>query len=407
MDKYIVECLTLLLLVPHLSSQESRPVMTLTPAPYRIPSSYFSMNILFHPANRVPWPSVPIGGWRTSHVNWAELELAKNQWNFDLLDKYAGWSDQHQLPILMSLTYTPPWASSMPAAPTDVQAGNPSGLSGPPTDMEDWRQFVRTVATRYKGRIRTWEIWNEPNRGKSWAGSVDNLVDLTREAYRILKEVDPSCTVVSPAPTEKTGLSFLDSFLAHGGGQYADVIGYHFYVGNDSPEAMVPLIASVKAIMAKNHVANKPLWDTEAGWISKAPASDELKAAYVARAFILQWASGVSRYYWYAWEIQNVPIMLVQRDNATLTAGGVAFATVQRWMTGAVMTRCTRFDDGLWVCELNNQGVTSHIVWNENQDGEFSIPPEWNAHAVNLLNGAKRPISSRAIPVGIQPTLVQ
>lgn len=92
-----------------------------------VPASYFSMNILFHPLNHVPWPSVPLGGWRTSHVNWADLQLEKDRWYFDLLDKYVQWSQEHHTPILMLLTYTPRWASSTPDAPTDVEVGNPPG----------------------------------------------------------------------------------------------------------------------------------------------------------------------------------------------------------------------------------------------------------------------------------------
>ena len=169
----------------------------------------------------------------------------------------------------MMLTYTPRWASSTPDAATDVQADNPPGLSGGAAgDMEDWKTYVRTVATRYKGKIHDWEIWNEPNRPQSWTGSVETMVEMTRQASIILKGIDPSNRIVCPAPEQEKGLPFLDKFLSNGGGQYVDVIGYHFYVSaTGTPEDMVSLIQKVKAIMEKNGVGNKPLWDTEAGWL--------------------------------------------------------------------------------------------------------------------------------------------
>src|ERR1700678_2786388 len=68
-----------------------------------VPASYFSMNILFHPLNHVPWPVVPLGGWRVAHVNWADLQSEKDRWYFDLLDKYVQWSQEHHTPILMPL----------------------------------------------------------------------------------------------------------------------------------------------------------------------------------------------------------------------------------------------------------------------------------------------------------------
>jgi hypothetical protein len=374
-----------------------------------IPATYFSMNILFHPKNRVPWPSVPLGGWRTWHVNWANIEDQPNHFDFGLLDKYVDWSQEHHVEILMHLSYTPRWASSTPDAPTDVEVTNPPGLSGPPRNMDDWRMFVRVVATRYKGRIHNWEIWNEPNRPQSWNGSVDRMVQMARDAYTILKQVDPTCTVVSPAAEEAKGVPFLDSYLGKGGGQYADVIGYHFYVGaNAPPEAMVTLINSVKAVMAKHGLASKPLWDTEAGWLGNTLLPPDTAAAWLARAEILNWAAGVSRFYWYAWEIQHgSQIELVGPDNATLTPAGVAFATIQKWMTGAVLTGCSSARNGLWTCGFQRENSVSHVMWSATKETAVPVPVAWQAHELEMLNGNRTQIQNNAITVGIAPVLIQ
>lgn len=381
----------------------------LSPPATPVPASYFSMNILFHPLNHVPWPAVQLGGWRTWHVNWAEIEPEPNRWDFSLLDKFVNWSQEHHTDILMHLSYTPRWASSTPDAPTDVEVNNPPGLSGPPRNMQDWQTYVRTVATRYKGKIHNWEIWNEPNRPQSFTGSVDTLVEMEREAYTILKEVDPTCTVVSPASTETKGLSYLDAFLAKGGGKYADVIGFHFYVGhNDPPEAMVTLISSVKGIMAKHGLASKPLWDTEAGWLDNNPLSPDTGAAWLARAFILNWASGVSRFFWYAWENhRGTRIELVGKDNATLTPAGRAFVTIQSWMTGAVLTGCSAGSNGIWTCELERAGGTSHLVWSASSEATMTIPAAWHAHEADALDGGVNPLQGSSLSVGIAPMLVQ
>jgi len=374
-----------------------------------IPASYFSMNILFHPKNHVPWPSVPLGGWRTWHVNWADIQERPNQFDFSLLDKYVAWSQEHHTEILMHLSYTPRWASSTPDAATDVEVNNPPGLSGPPRDIEDWKKFVRTVATRYKGKIRTWEIWNEPNRPQSWNGSIDTLVQMEREAYTILKQIDPTCTVVSPAATEAKGVAFLDAFLAKGGGKYADVIGYHFYVGaNVPPEAMVALIDAVKAVIAKHGLSSKPLWDTEAGWLGNSMLPPETGAAWLARAFILNWASGVSRFYWYAWENhRGTQIEMVGPDNATLTPAGTAFATIQKWMTGAVLTGCSSGNNGVWTCALERDNHESHVLWDAKGSATVPLPIAWQAHEADTLDGSRTPVQGNEISLGAAPTLIQ
>ena len=374
-----------------------------------VPSSYFAMNILFHPLNRVPWPVAPLGGWRTSHAAWADLEPERGRWKWELLDKYVGWSQQHHLEILMPLAYTPRWASSTPDAATDVEQGNPPGLSGNPRDMEDWRNFVRTVATRYKGRIRNWEIWNEPNRPQSWTGSVDQMVDLTREAYTILKEIDPANYVVSPAATETFGLKFFDAFLAKGGGRWADAIGYHFYVGKDAPpEAMIALIASVKKIMDKHGVGSKPLWNTEAGWLGQELFLPDTQAAYLARAYILNWSSGVDRFYWFAWENHHgTRIELVGADNATLTPAGKAFATLQTWMTGAVLTQCAAAQNNVWTCDLERGTQTFHILWSADSETQFQLPAAWQAKEFTALDGGVHALRGSSITIGSSPVLVR
>jgi Glycosyl hydrolases family 39 len=380
----------------------------LTPAAGPVPPSYFDLNILFHPLNKVPWPSVPFGGWRLSHVNWADLEPQENNWYFSLLDRYADWSQQHTTEILMALTYTPQWASSAPNAPTDVESGNPPGLSGPPRDMDDWKTFVRTVATRYKGRIHVYEIWNEPNRPQSWVGDVDTMIVMTREASKILKEVDPGNIVVAPAPEEEKGLPWLNEFLRKGGAQYVDVIAYHFYIGTKPPEDLVPLIQKVRSTMAQYHTGERQLWNTEAGWLGPATLSPDLAAGYVARAYLLNWAAGVRRFYWYAWENHSgTMIELVEKNNSTLTPAGKAFGIIQEWMTGSVLNRCASSVDGMWVCDLQKNGIQSHIVWNPAGTRTLQVPQDWNARLFKTLSSEQARIENDSVIVGVEPILIQ
>jgi hypothetical protein len=382
--------------------------VVLTPNAGPVPASLFCLNILFHPLTKVPWPAVPFAGWRLSHTNWADLEPQKDNWYFTLLDRYADWADQHHTEILMPLAYTPTWASSVPDAKTDVEANAPPGLSGPPQNMEDWKNFVRTIATRYKGRIHVFEIWNEPNRPQSWVGDVDTMITMTQQAREILKEIDPHNIVVAPAPEQERGAPWLEEFLRKGGARYVDVIAYHFYVGQKPPETMVPLIQKVRGLMAQYHTGERPLWNTEAGWLgpNHLPAGEA--AGYLARAYILNWAGGVNRFYWYAWEAHNfTEVQLTEKDNTALTPAGVAYRTVEQWMIGSVLNRCVNSSDGFWVCDLSRNGSESHIVWNPGSDRTFTLPQNWNATRIIDLQAHESPFSGNSISVGAQPVLLQ
>ena len=195
---------------------------------------------------------------------------------------------------------SPPWASARPNDYSPYRPGWPAEAK----NIEDWRNYVRTVATRYKGKIPYYEIWNEPNLKHYFSGTGKTMLNLSKEAYQILKEVDPNIKVVSPSMTTvEEGLVWLEEFLRDGGKNYVDVIGYHFYVPVEPPEKMVLEIMRVRKVMAKYGVEKMPLWNTEAGWLGKEPFQDEQKgAAYVARAYILNWLAGVERFYWYDWD---------------------------------------------------------------------------------------------------------
>jgi hypothetical protein len=290
--------------------------------------------------------------------------------------------------------------------------------------MEDWRSYVRTVATRYKGRIHEYEIWNEPNLKVFYTGLIPQLVEMARIAYTTLKEVDPTNLVISPPVTAIYGVSWLDQYLQAGGGKYADVIGYHFYVNPAPPEEMVALIQQVEDVMAKHGVRNKELWDTETGWaienfqkrVQPAPGkgfnsvvlSQEVASAYVARTYVLAWAAGVSRLYWYAWD--NGVMGLVDADGKTAKAPAKAYGIVENWLVGAKIVYCATNLDGSWVAELSRPGnYHAWIVWNPARTVNSTLPAYWKVKQVRDLAGKTESVHPErpSIPIGPTPVLLE
>lgn len=395
-------------------------VSNLRPPETTVPTTLFGMHI-HHAATYSPWPTVPFSAWRLwdAGVDWASLEPQKGKWDFVKLDKSVALAEQHHVDILLTLAFTPSWAS---ARPKDKGYG-PPGVSAEPKDIADWQNCLRTVATKYKGRIHEYEIWNEPNSKGFYTGSIPELVQLARVAYTTLKQVDPTIVVSSPPGAGGSSLGWLDQYLKAGGGKYADVIGYHFYVNPGPPEGLVSLIEQVKQIMRNNGVGNKPLWDTETGWaiqntagsVEAAPGSgfnsivlsQDQASAYVARAYVLEWASGVSRLYWYAWD--NGVMGLVDRDLKTPKAPAIAYAEVESWLVGAQMTSCGSDPEEIWTCTITRAGgYRGWIVWNPHGPAAFTVPPQWRAKAIRDLTGKSRPMgAARSIEVEESPLLLE
>ena len=266
---------------------------------------------------RLPWPSIQFGSWRLwdTYVAWPNLEPERGRWAFGVLDKLVAEAQAHDVELLMPLAHSPRWASARP----DEPGAYAPGAVAEPADIDDWRNYVRTVGQRYKGRIAAYEVWNEPSDRSHFSGSVDKLVELTCEASRILKAIDPAVRIVSAGSAGAgSHIRYLDNFLTRGGAACIDVVAHHFYMPRFAPEAMVPLIREVKAVMRKNGVSHLPLWNTETGWwvanVDGEPAPAHIQrggwrqldadlelGAAIQRALLLSRAEGVERVYWYQW----------------------------------------------------------------------------------------------------------
>lgn len=383
----------------------------LIPASQPIPASFFGMHIhhMVSPAGMTPltpWPRVNVPDWRLwdAQVTWPDLEPNKGQWRFSVLDRSIEMAEAHQTEVMLTLGFTPPWASARPQEPV----GYRPGLAAEPKNIEDWRNFVQTVATRYKGRIRVYEIWNEPNlKNHYWTGSVEQMIALVHAAHDIIKDVDPTAILVSPSPTTENGIPWFSEFLGGGGGQYVDVIGYHFYVTPRPPEAMVALVDKVKEVMRANGVENKPIWNTESGWMpSGQPVSEELGAAYLARSYILLWAEGVQRFYWYAWDNNKMSVATTRSDNETPTPAGEAFGTIQKWLVGARMDWCDQGANHTWTCQLNRRGKLEWIIWNPDSVSTYTAPKSWQTKTVAPLLEQSRLLNGSSFDIGPLPILV-
>lgn len=377
----------------------------LTPPAQPIPASLFGMHIHRIGAG-TPWPVVPIGGWRLwdAHVAWLDLEPRKGEWNFNNLDKYLSAAEGHHTEVLLVLGLSPRWASARP----DEHSVYGPGFAAEPSDLQDWRDYVTAVVKHCGTRVRAYEIWNEPNLKPFWSGSTDELVILTREASQIIRSINPQALIVSPSATASYGTKWLAEFLGKGGGQYVDVIGYHFYVNPEPPEAMVPIIQTIKQIMAANGAESKPLWDTEVGWAKPKPfLSEDFAAAYLARSYILNWAAGVQRLYWYAWDNHAwVTLQTVEEDNQTLKSAGQAYGIIQKWLVGSRLDWCKQDSDHTWECELDRNGSPQWIIWNPGETKPFAIPATWRVNYVTALLGQPQQFSQSTVEAGPTPSLL-
>jgi hypothetical protein len=397
------------------------------PAQRPIPPTLFGLHI-HRLASTTSWPSVDFNAWSLidAYVNWRDIQPSPGSWNFKYLDQYVFQAEKHHVELLFPLAFTPQWASARPYEPGPYGPGT----AAEPVGRAEWTTYVKTVGERYQGRINYFMVWDEPNEKGFFSGSRDKLFELAASACQTLKEVNPGSRMVSSGFVGPSSYDWLDNFLAAGGSACADIIGFHFYppIGvqdktTQRPESMIPAAARVKKIMAKYGLSAKPLWNTGVGyWNLNSDGTPESMAgvdgrwirlnqdqaaAWVSRVYILGWALGMERVFWYSWD--HINMGLIEPTTKVLKPAGVAYQTTCKWLVGSTMTYCRNDGDPQWVCELKRGDRTAWIVWRTSGNEKTSMPSAWNAKEFQTLSGGSSKLESATQPImiGEQPVLIK
>jgi len=393
-----------------------------------VQSSFFGIHVN---KNSSPWPNTlksTFGGFRTlsSGVKWSDINTARGVYDWPRLDTWLAKAEAAGQDVLYTVYYTPAWASSQPSgACTNGQLG--AGGCYPPVDLnadgtgtnQNFRDFISALMNHVgTGKIKYLEIWNEPNITGEWAGTTPQLVRMAQDAGAVAKAIDSNVQIVGPAETgDGTGLhglqmNLLNVFLSSGGGNYVDVIALHGYVVN--PEDVSTRLANVRSAMAAYGQQNKPIFDTEGSWGVFSNLTDQdLQAAFAGRYFLVQISAGVSRLYWFGWDMTNTGDFYNPSTHA-LTKAGIANQQIYQWMIGASPAGNCSASGTVWTCNYTrSNGYAAMAVWDSSQTctsgvcttSLFAVPPQFVQY--RDLTGKLSPVTSSQIPISLKPLLFE
>jgi|EndMetStandDraft_7_1072992.scaffolds.fasta_scaffold70591_2 hypothetical protein len=206
------------------------------------------------------------------HVEWPIIEPEQGKFDWTSTDAQINAARQRGLSVLGVITYTPSWA---------VAPENRAGYIHPgPADPATFARFVQIAAERYKDRIDSWEIWNEPNVLASFAPAPDigKYAAMLKAAYTEIKRISPNATVItggtSPAvnsPTSVAPADFIRGLFEQGAGDYFDAVAMHPYSAPEmlsaagGPDGSRKAIEDVTALLQQNGQGDKSIWFTEFG----------------------------------------------------------------------------------------------------------------------------------------------
>lgn len=258
-------------------------------------------------------------GWVKQNFGWRDIEGAgKGIFDWSRTDRILEQVEGHGLKLVVWVAFQPWWAGG----------GEPNG---PPDDYDDYGDFLYALASRYKGRIHAYEIWNEPNLAREWGGEPPNpaeYVALLKVAYQAIKRADPHALVISAGLTPTTrwdevampDVVYLEQMYAAGAKPYFDVLGVHG-AGYKAPPEMDPAevardpafnnydptdseelkriycfrhVEDLRKVMVDNGDADKQVVVLEFGWTTDPrpdspyywhAVSEEEQADYLVRAY--------------------------------------------------------------------------------------------------------------------------
>jgi hypothetical protein len=380
---------------------------TITASGVAIPGNYFGMEVLNFEGLT---PSFSFGTARTwdayPALDWADQNPSSGVYNFASLEAFLARSQASGRDVIYTFGRTPQWASSQPTKTGTYGVGQ----CAPPTNLQNWTNFVQAVVTQAAGRIKYWEMWDEPNDPNFYCGTIPTLVTMVQQAAQIIKSIDPTAQIVTPpvdggSPLNGTpSLTWLGSFLNDGGAGAIDVVSFHGYTGGNA-EAIVPMISQYKQLMQTDGVGSKPLWDTEGSWgASMANSTAAYQIGFVGKDYLLHWSSGVSRFVWYAYDGAAWGGMYT---TATGPSGAAtAYAQVYQWLEGAVMSSsCAQSAAKVFTCGLSRVGYSAEAVWIPNSTATFTVPSQFVEY--RDLSGVIHPITTGTITIGDEPILLE
>jgi Cellulase (glycosyl hydrolase family 5) len=244
--------------------------------------------------------------WVRRFVRWDQIEPSSSgSYNGSVigeLDDFITRAHSAKKKVALTVLGTPNWAG-----------GGGDALTAP-RDPAQYASFVGRLALRYKGRVQSWEIWNEPDEAEFWHGTTPSpaaYAPLLKASYTAIKISDPSTQVVA-GPLTGNNYDFVEGLYTQGAGDSFDAVGVHtdtacginapdvFYNENGRIGRFTFLgFREVHSVMVAHGDGNKPITMSEMGWstttlrcergrwagMKDAGVSEATQAAFLTQAY--------------------------------------------------------------------------------------------------------------------------
>lgn len=346
-------------------------------------------------------------------IGWGGIEPKEGELHFDRLDHLLQMYADQGMEIQYLLGFCPRWA----AAPEKRDAADWHQWNNSMPREDAWRNWVRAMAQHYDGRIRYWEVWNEPDIG-FWLGTLDEYLVLLRAAYEEIKAVDPKLQVMTGGfAIYNRNPTFIDGVIERGQ-QWFDIFAHHrhgdfrgFQAEVDGP------IAKLRAQLNPP----KPIYFNETA-IASIGVGEKGQAETLVKKLSLAWARGAMGYTWYDLRNDGFDPHDYEHNYGMVTndfypkAVYPTYNTVVQILRGKEFVSQLGLGEDRWGFVFADAKETVIVAWNEARselDEHYLLAVDGlrEASQVDLMNNAHPlPVSSAdrlSLPLSRTPQFVR
>jgi hypothetical protein len=270
-------------------SNASDPVWS----PFGIGSCYINNRSVQDNARWIPqMAAIGIRVMRTGHTEWRNVEPEEGRWTWQALDSQMSYMTSNQMDFGGLLLGSVPWDKSSHAA----------GL--PVNNLPAWSAYVSNLVSHCRGRVKHWEVWNEPPNFTAPNQTPADYAKVVIAAYDSAKAADPACLVGLAA--KSVHVNYLEQVIKAGAKDHFDYITLHPYevlgtvADNLGTEAVyMNIVPTVRKMLDAQNPANRnvPIVFTELGYDAKKGTAQQGQA--LVKAYVMGIAQGVACIQWF------------------------------------------------------------------------------------------------------------
>lgn len=260
--------------------------------------------------------------WARCQTGWIRCEKEKGKYDFFWLDEVVDSLAAQGVETWFSLSFGNPLWTPCEKFDKALQEGRDRGEIVPgwargyvgenpichgPEAMAAWLKYVRAIARHFKGRVRVWELWNEPEWFFRYKNEPVCLLYGNKKAVELFESFMRQTAAALRAEIPDARISYNSAVLSCDWlpylaqlkvTDYIDIYNLHGY--EQIPEAALSAsVAQARALLKKPDGSPIEIWQGESGRATGPAAngpslpSQFSQARFIARRIAADWSEGL------------------------------------------------------------------------------------------------------------------